>query len=221
MGQALGRKGDRPGQIEEYDRAYELDPNNPLVLGVMGGLLKYRERIDEAIELYEKAESVDPLGAIWPNIKGQYLLGAGRFDEAEVAFDRAFKLNSNTEEYGTYMTELFILRGEYAKALELLNTLPENGPNLVRIAVAYYGVGRHEESDIAMASMQGFGGPYLEYGMAAVYARRGENDKAFESLEKIPNGIMSRAKILYEPFFLVLHDDPRWQPYIDTREPPL
>jgi adenylate cyclase len=222
MGQALGRKRDYPGQMTEYERAYELDPNNPLVLGVMGGLLRRRERLDEAIELSERAESVDPLGAIWPTIKGQYLLSAGRFDEAEVAIDRAFELNSNTEVYRTKMAELSILRGEYAKALELLNTLPETGPNLVRIAVAYHGVGRHEESDNALVQIQALGGgPYLEYGLAAVYARRGENDKAFEQLEKIPDGIMFRATILYEPFFLVLHDDPRWQPYINTLEPPL
>ncbi len=220
MGQALGRQGDRSGQRAEYERAYELDPNNPLVLGVMSDQLLYRERLDEAIELLERAEIIDPLGAIWPTIKGQYLLSDGRFDEAEVAFDRGFKLNSNTETYETYMSEVHILRGEYDKALELLNRLPEIGQNLVRIAVAYHGVGRHEESDNAFARAQDFGGgPYLEYGMAAVYARRDESDKAFESLEKI-SGI-PRSTILYEPFFIVLHDDPRWQPYIDSLDPPL
>jgi len=219
MGQALMRKGNYPGGQAEFDRAYELDPNNPLVLGVMSGVQRRRERIDEAIDLLEKAESVDPLGAIWPTIRGQYLMSDGRFDEAEAAFDRAFKLNSSTETYESYMSEVHILRGEYDKALDLLNRLTENGPNLVGIAVAYHGVGRHEESDNALAQMQDLGGPYVEYGMAAVYARRGENDKAFESLEKVTG--MSRAKIVFETFFLVLHDDPRWQPYIDSLESPL
>ena len=219
MGQALARKGDYSGRQAEYDRAYELEPNNPLVMGIMAGVLRRRERIDEAIDLLERTESVDPLGAIWPNIKGQYLLSDGRFDEAEVAFGRSFELNSNIEAYETYMSEVHILRGEYDKALELLNRLPENGPNLVKIAVAYHGVGRHEESDDAFARAQAIDSPYLDYGMAAVYARRGESDKAFESLEKI-SGIF-RSTILYETFFLVLHDDPRWQPYIDSLEPPL
>ena len=111
------------------------------------------------------------------------------------------------------------MRGEYDKALELLIRLPENGPNLVSIAVAYHGVGRHEESDDAFARAQDIGGPYLDFGMATVYARRGENDKAFESLGKVSN--VSRTAILYETFFFDLHDDPRWQPYIDSLEPPL
>jgi hypothetical protein len=138
-----------------------------------------------------------------------------------MAIERTFELNSNTEAYGANMSEVFILRRQYDKALELLSTLPEDGPNLVRIAVAYHGVGRQEESDNALAQMRRLGGPYLEYRTAAVYAGRGENDKAFEFLEKIPGGIMYRSKILYEPSFLVLHDDPRWQDYIDTLEPPL
>jgi TolB-like protein len=66
MDQALGRQRDRSGQRAEYERAYELDPNNPLVLGIMGGQLWKQERLDEAIELLERAESVDPLSAIWP-----------------------------------------------------------------------------------------------------------------------------------------------------------
>ena len=61
--------------------------------------------------------------------------------------------------------------------------------------------------------MQALDGPYIGYGRAAVYAGRGENDKAFESLEKVSG--MSRSKILYETFFLVLHDDPRWQPLLE------
>jgi TolB-like protein/Tfp pilus assembly protein PilF len=223
MGQSLGRQGDRPGQLTEFERAYELDPNNPLALGGMADVLRRRERLDEAIEFQETAESVDPLSAIWPAGKASYLLDAGRFDEAEVAIDRAFELNLNTRQYGEKMAELSILRGEYAKALELLNTLPETGQNLVGIAVAYHGVGRHEESDNALAKMQGLSddpdGPWRAYGTAAVYARRGEHDKAFEQLEKI-SGI-GRWRILYETFFTVLHDDPRWQPYIDTMEPEL
>jgi tetratricopeptide (TPR) repeat protein len=221
MGQALARKGDMRGAQAELDRAYELDPNSPLVVGVMGRMLKRQERLDEAIELLKRAESIDPLGAIWPSNSALLLLSAGRLEEAVMATERTFELNSNTEAYGANMSEVFILRRQYDKALELLSTLPEDGPNLVRIAVAYHGVGRQEESENALAQMRRLGGPYLEYRTAAVYAGRGENDKAFEFLEKIPGGIMYRSKILYEPSFLVLHDDPRWQDYIDTLEPAL
>jgi hypothetical protein len=59
-------------------------------------------------------------------------------------------------------------------------------------------------------------GSYGDHSIAVlpfVYAQRGENDKAFEWLHQIHD--ISPSGIQYEPLFKVLHDDPRWQSYVD------
>jgi adenylate cyclase len=213
MGQVyeLGREYAKARQ--EYQKAFELEPRNPLVLAVMGLQRSQEGRIDDAINLFGQASSADPLGAIWHSNMVGLFLSAGRLDEAEIAARKAFELNSNLGSLNASLAEIYILHGEFDKALELLSKLPQERRNLINLALAYQGAGRVADAEDAILRVKEGAGPFLAPVMAMVHAQRGENDKAFEWLNQI-SGLPSWL-MLNEPYFQILHDDPRWKPYVD------
>ena len=220
MGQAYSRAQDKDAMRAEYQIALELDPNNPLAIGVTAMDASRRGRFDEAIDLYRKAESHDPLGAIWPGNMAETLIRAGRYDDAERAARRSFELNGNIQAYRNTLVDIHILRKEYTEALELLPSITPELKKLGVETIAYHGLGRTEEADTALSQLINWDPeiPYYEFSMALVHAQRGENDKAFERLNQIDDVALNN--IQYGPLFKVLHDDPRWQPYIDSLTSP-
>jgi len=148
------------------------------------------------------------------------LIRAGRYDDAERAARRSFELNGNIQAYRNTLVDIHMLRKEYTEALELL---PSITPELRKLGIetnAYHGLGRTEEADTALSQLINWDPetPYYEFHMALVYAQRGENDEAFEWLKQVNN--VPAYAVQFDPFLKVLHNDPRWQPYIDGLTPP-
>ena len=137
-----------------------------------------------AIEMYERAEKVDPLGAIWPGNKASVLTNAERFEEAEAAYARALELNGNTQAYNMGMADIYIFQGEFEKAHEALKDVPVVRQWVLRHAIAEYGVGNIEKSEELITIMRDTHGPFAPTGLAAVYAVRGDADKAMEWISK-------------------------------------
>jgi tetratricopeptide (TPR) repeat protein len=214
MGQAFGRAGDRDGLWDAYNRAYELVPDNPLVLGVIARSSSALGLYDRAIEYYERAEQIDPLGAIWPGNKADVLTKVERFDEAEMAYARALELNGNTESYNMGMADIYIFRGEFEKAAEALNEVPIVRQWVLRHAIAEYGIGNVEKSEELIELIKETHGPFAPTGLAAIYAIRGDVDTAMEWIVK--NEAFPRGNLEFNPFYKNLYDDPRWLPYLES-----
>jgi TolB-like protein/Tfp pilus assembly protein PilF len=215
MGQAYSRVGNIDAMRAEYQMALELDPNSPLAIGIAARVAGRNGRFEEAINLDKKAESLDPLGAIWPGNMATHMIRAGRYDEAERMLRRSFELNGNVESLRTTLVDIHILRKEYVAALELAPLLADERRRHEVAAIANHGVGRTEESNAALNRLIDMDpeGPYYEFSLSVAYAQRDENDKAFEWLNEIDD--VAPHAIQYEPLFKVLHDDPRWQPYVE------
>jgi TolB-like protein/Flp pilus assembly protein TadD len=215
MGQAYSRVGNIDAMRAEYQMALELDPNSPLAIGIAARVAGRNGRFEEAINLDKKAESLDPLGAIWPGNMATHMIRAGRYDEAERMLRRSFELNGNVESLRTTLVDIHILRKEYVAALELAPLLADERRRHEVAAIANHGVGRTEESNAALDRLIDMDpeGPYYEFSLSVAYAQRDENDKAFEWLNEIDD--VAPHAIQYEPLFKVLHDDPRWQPYVE------
>ena len=83
------------------------------------------------------------------------------------------------------------------------------------LAPIYYDLGMHEESDAAMAEMIDKFEIEAAYNIAFMFAYRGENDLAFEWLEKALAGQdAGLTQISTEPIIANLHSDPRWEPFM-------
>jgi len=220
MGQAYSRAQNEGAMRAEYQKALALDPNNPLAIGVIAMDAGRNDRFGEAIDLYAKAAVLDPLGAIWPNNMAAIMYRAGRFDDVEEMAARAFELNSNSGKYRTTMIDIHILKKEYATALDFLPSITDELQRLGMASIIYNGLGRVDEADAALRQLIGQDpeSPFYEFGLAMAYVGRGDYNKTFEWLNQIddvpPNLIKTEA------YFRVLHDDPRWQPFVDDLTSP-
>jgi serine/threonine-protein kinase len=218
MGQALARARDTDGMLAEYQRAFEIDPNNPLVLGVLAQVAGRQGRIDDVVDLYDRAASLDPLGSIWPGNKGDWLARMRRVDEAEAPIERSFELNSHVENYRDTIIDVYIIRGEYERAQQMLDQMPKFGPNILRQSIISFGLGDVEKSDELIEQMKAEGHNFALFGVASAYAERGENDLAFEWLEKVEG--VSPWNLVYSHYSRALVDDPRWKPWVDSLDWP-
>jgi tetratricopeptide (TPR) repeat protein/GTPase SAR1 family protein len=118
--------------IEDYNRAIELNPKNPVYHMNKGIVLEQMARLDEAVEEFDKAIELNPKNPVYHMNKGIILDKMGRLDEAVEEFDKAIELNPKNPVY--HMNKgntLFDLRRnreaieEYNKALELYPNNPQ------------------------------------------------------------------------------------------------
>jgi len=212
VGQALARQDDYEGWITEFERAFELEPNNPLVLGALARQAAVHGNFEKAMDLHDRAEQVDPLGAIWPTNRARTLMDMGDLEGAEQALGRAFELNGDVPTYNAGMADIYIHRGDFERAVDALREVPAERQWMMRHAIANYGAGNHEASEHMLEKMREIGGPLMPSGMAAVFAVRGDVDTAFEWLEKDTQ--LTRLSTEHNIFYRNLRDDPRWLPYL-------
>ena len=84
------------------------------------------------------------------------------------------------------------------------------------LAPIYHDLGMHEESDATMAEMIEKFELEGAYNIGFMFAYRGENDLAFEWLEKAHQGQdAGLTQITVEPIIANLHSDPRWLPFLE------
>ena len=215
---------DREAALEEYEKALALEPNNPLALAVMASIW-VEGRLDEAINWYRKAAIVDPLTTTWPNNMATLLIKAGRLDEAEEALRTALDLSPDSFHAPRNLAIVFFLRGQLDEALELIQSLPESAQDMLLLTIIYHAMGRQDESDEALMRLSRTVGNEHPFLIAQAHACRGENDKAFEWLDRtndahrVRYGVnMEFGELEFEPFFENLHDDPRWDTFRDKLE---
>jgi eukaryotic-like serine/threonine-protein kinase len=115
----LGPLGDLDGAIAEMKRAIELDPLSPGMLGNLGHCYTFARRYPEAIAAGRKAVELDPRA---PKGNGIIALGldlSGQVSEAIAQYEKAFEVTGGDYHLLPYLSRLYGLRGERAKALQI------------------------------------------------------------------------------------------------------
>ena len=112
--------------IEEFDKAIELDPNDPDYHYYKGIALYELHKYEEAIEEFDKAIELDPNDPVYHYNKGLALGELHKYEEAIKEFDKAIELNPYNPGYhngkGLALSELHRYQEaieEYDKAIEL------------------------------------------------------------------------------------------------------
>lgn len=104
-----------------------------------------------------------------------------------------------------------IMLGDAAGGMQAMQQLPDGWTRLVGLAIANHALGKSAESDAALAELvekYAIGGAF---NIAYVLAYRGEEDSAFEWLQKaIDNNNRGLISIAYQPLFKNMRGDPRW-----------
>lgn len=116
-------------QLEEYGRAVEcfkhvqsLDHTYTSIYPYLALALEEELREDEAIEVVEEGIRLDNTNTRLYLIGAKLQMKRGQVEEAEQLYNKAYELNPNSESTLIEMSNFFIEKGEYERAIELIST---------------------------------------------------------------------------------------------------
>jgi TolB-like protein/Tfp pilus assembly protein PilF len=197
-------------------RALELAPGNASVLD-RAAILAYKlTSFEEALGFARRAVAQDPLSAaIWHNV-GLIAHAADALEESERAFRKALELVPQRFLSGALMSLVLMDQGRMEEALEEAAREPEEFWRLWSLAIVEYAAGKRDAADSRLSSLLTEHVAGSAFQIAEVYATRGNNEAAFEWLDKALNerdsGVTHAAA---DPQLRTLHDDPRWPMFLE------
>jgi TolB-like protein/tetratricopeptide (TPR) repeat protein len=215
-----------------YKRALELNPSSWLARGWYAGLLSTIGRFEQSIKLDMEARDLDPISANSGTFLGRDLYRARRYDEAIRACQEALELDPD---------HLLALRFQ-AQSLEQNHQFPEAIAKLKRavslsdgpiyrgqLAHAYALAGNRAKALEILEQLKTLSKEkyVVPVDIAIIYTGLGDQNSAFQWLEKAYQERTARITELSEAHFDGLRSDPRFPdlmkriglPLIGTRTP--
>ena len=208
--------GDLAAAARHYDRALALAPTDFDILHGAAFLVQCLGHLDEAIVLGEYLVTLDPVNTTAYFRLGWMYRWAGRLDDTIASFRTLLSLSPGFTS-GQYQIGLaLLLKGDLQAALEAMESEPSEHYRLRGLAMVYHTLGRAAESNGALAELIEKDSKEA-FTIAYVLAYRGEADRAFTWLDKAAEyKVPSLSFIAVEPMFSILHDDPRWLPFMES-----
>jgi tetratricopeptide (TPR) repeat protein len=208
---------DWPAAESEFKRAIELNPSYAVGESWYAYFLTVTGRFDEAVVLRKRAQALDPLSAVVSSDVGLTLYFARKYDETIEQFRTT--LASDPSFYGAYIPLGAALlqkqrHDEAIVAFKKAKTFSQNHPiPSAALAYAYAVSGKREEAlkiagDLKKLSAKSYVSPYW---IGIIYVGLGDNNAAFEWLEKgiaTHDGSMIFLKV--EPILDRLRSDGRF-----------
>ncbi len=215
---------DWPGAEREYRRALELNPSDANThLIYSNSYLSPFGRHDEAIAETKAAVALDPLSLPTQSFLGRTYLWASRYDEALAQFQKANRLDPNFAINHERLAHLFTYTGRFGDAIEeetKARMLAGENPKAalakaeeLRVALAARGPRGYWEKVLELSSAkenppEAYAG---SYGLAIVYTRLAEKEKALDCLEQAyTERQLPMTEIGIEPAFDALRSEPRF-----------
>ncbi len=196
-------------------RALALEPGNAMILTNVAQMFQYWGRSDEAERLLRQSIAIDPLSSRAHSALGGVLRCTGRSAEAEANYRKALELTPQRITCHFMLGELLSARGEDAAALAEVRLEPSEWGRLTGLSSVHWRAGRRAESDAALAELEAKYAKACAYQLAALQAERGNADEAFRWLDVADaERDLGLYLVMCEPLFRVLHDVPRWLPFL-------
>ena len=210
---------DGKGSTETLQKALELAPNNAKVSHYAAFNAARQNRIQDCLDYSERSVALDPKNreAYEWIMSSNFILGD--LDRAEWALNKSYK-TGDVNFYGD-AGYLFYLRGEYTKALEYSEKMPDDHSRLLNQTLIYASLGDFVKSDSTLNLLKEV--PDNEslnlntaLYLAVIYAHRKENNLAFEYLKQAEEYVKISLEYFFTfPEFRNLYDDPRWDDFIN------
>jgi len=218
-----GRRGearDLPRAAKYFEKALEADPRNYTSLLTTMILSDTLGRTDLVIRIGEYLTRRDPMG-FWAHANLAEAYGRkGRFDKTVAAYRTAATISPRAVAIQWKLGVALLMNGEPEKGLEHIERDEHPAYKWHGKALALHDLGDHEGSELAMQELHRIKdeaevSPWYD-GFSRAYAYLDKTDKAFEYLDKIQqSGIEDLFDIIENPYYLNLHNDPRWQPLVE------
>ena len=201
---------------QHVEQALALNPGDFSILMNAAYLNSILGRLDEAIDLWRQAVALDPvsyLGHVYLSISYSR---ANRLDEAAESSRLVISLNPSGI-FGHYLLGLVLLaQGDAPAALAAMEKETSDAFRLHGMAIVQYALGDAGASDATLQEFIECCAAGAAYQVAQAYALRGEIDLAFDWLDQAyANRDGALANMLTSNSLANLHDDPRWEPFLD------
>jgi len=214
---------DWEGSRADMEQALALRPGDPDTMVEYATMaLRPLNRLQEAIAALRKAAESDPLNPrIWSAL-GNSLAMNGQRVPAREAFNRSLEISPDQSFTPYNMALTFLVDGQAADALATSQRSTNEVFRLAGAALAQHALSREREAQQALDQLIARWGHAAAYQIAQNYAWRGEQDRAFEWLEravKQRDGGLVNVKV--DPLLRKLHGDPRYAALLKKMNLPL
>jgi TolB-like protein len=197
-------------------QARTLNPGDFSILMNAAHLNRIHGRTDEAIDLYRQAVALDPVSPWGHAYLGICYAYANRLEEAAASAQMLLSLSPSGVFGHYFLGFLQLWQGDAPAALAEMEQEPSEFLRLTGTAIVQHALGNAGASDAALRALIECCSPGADYQIAQVYAYRGEIDLAFDWLDKAyASRDGSLADMLNSKAFAILHDDPRWEAFLD------
>jgi adenylate cyclase len=175
---------DWTGAQSDFAKALALNPGDNRFQRRYGALLGTLGRLPESIVVLKKATELDPLSSLTWTVFGSYLIANRQFAAADAALRRALEIQPDSDFALDQLGTLQLLTDNPTEALTTFRKHGGDRFSLMGIAMAEHSLGHVKESQHALDEAIAQHAQDFAYGIAEVYAWRGENDKAFAWLRR-------------------------------------
>jgi serine/threonine-protein kinase len=201
---------------DEFKRAIDLNP------GYARGQLSYAYylsamgRHEQAIAAASRARELDPVSPIVRVVQAWMFFFAGQYDASIDAANQALELEPNQPTAHLYLGYSYTAKGMYSEAIakfqHVIKDLDGDTPSVeLSLATAYARAGRRENAQEIIKKLQANGSYTSPYELATVSAALGDNDQAFDLLEKgYAAHDLQMQNLNVDPLLDSLHSDRRF-----------
>jgi TolB-like protein/Tfp pilus assembly protein PilF len=195
---------------ESFERARELNPNDPEVYNGLAWYLSVSGRFDEAIEMMQTAVKLDPLSRVYNNHVAWMYSDSGQVERAIEQRKKTLELDPGFVDAMDSLAEDYMRMSMYTQAIasiEKAMSLAGRTQALVRsLARAYALSGRKDQAETLLKELHKRAASeyVLPTFFAEMYASLGNTDEAFRWLKK---GCQERNW-----YVLFLRTARRWDP---------
>jgi TolB-like protein/Tfp pilus assembly protein PilF len=199
------------GAEAEYRRALALAPNDADAKFNLGTMLAILGEVESSVTLTHQALATEPLRADFYEALAFRLAGLNRLDEAERAARKAVELQPAAATTHAVLASIEVQRGNVQEALAAAQQEPPGVLQDTALALARQIGADRGAADAALKTLIEKGAGIAAYQIAWVYAVRNDAKATFAWLDRAwSNRDPGVSEILFNPFFLRYHDDPRF-----------
>jgi TolB-like protein len=203
---------DWSGAQADVEKALTLNPADWQVQLAYVEVLATAGRLPEAIAGCRKIIAADPLSSAGWSELGTYLMASGDLDGAEAAFRRSLQIHPENIRAQWDVAGVLLFKGQAAQALSVVTRMHSDPMMQLRgAALIQYSLGHAPQAQQALDQLIAGYSQIEAFQIAEIYAWRGENDRAFEWLEKAYHQHDAGLSALkFDAMILKLRDDPRY-----------
>jgi TolB-like protein/Flp pilus assembly protein TadD len=209
----LARMNYNYSAADEYlQQALQLQDNSGFPFAAAASLSRTFGRFEKSIDLAKKSISYNPVNSnSYANLGYSYYY-ANRLDEAAAAFTKAASLNPENFRSQVYLGRVLLAQGFKKKALGVIQKASDYPYRLAGLAMAHHVLGDSAASDQALRELTEKWGDTMAFQIAEVYAVQGNDNAAFEWLNRAFDSKDAGLNVLLgNPAFNQLTLDNRYQ----------